>query len=276
MRGRDRIGGRIWSDRSLGASVDLGATWIHGPDGNPIANLAAKAGLPTVKTENDAIIRGRNGRRIWQLFSPSWLNEVVEQTSVGAEYEKLNLKELETAFETYGLGYEGPDVKFPNGYDQIFEPLSGGYQVGLNETVGRIAQSTSGVAISVGDDVVGRFDAVIVTVPLGVLKKGVIAFDPPLPAAKKQAIDRMGMGVLDKLYLLFDDVFWDADKTTILTPLNDLPRGQFNYWINFHKYLGVPIIAAFNAAGPAYDLSQKTDDEIVSRALKALGAAYPE
>ena len=42
-------------------------------------------------------------------------------------------------------------------------------------------------------------DAVLVTVPVGVLKKGTIAFDPPLPPHKQAAIDRMGFGLLNKV-----------------------------------------------------------------------------
>ena len=39
----------------------------------------------------------------------------------------------------------------------------------------------------------------LVTVPLGVLKKGSIEFQPPLPQRKQEAIDRMGFGVLNKV-----------------------------------------------------------------------------
>ncbi|MFD6354854.1 flavin monoamine oxidase family protein [Nocardia tengchongensis] len=51
VEARDRIGGRIrtsghWAD----APADLGATWIHGVDGNPITDLARKAGAATVPT----------------------------------------------------------------------------------------------------------------------------------------------------------------------------------------------------------------------------------
>jgi len=42
-------------------------------------------------------------------------------------------------------------------------------------------------------------DAVLVTVPLGVLKKGNLKFDPPLPERKLGAIQRMGFGVLNKV-----------------------------------------------------------------------------
>lgn len=52
----------------------------------------------------------------------------------------------------------------------------------------------------------------IVTVPLGVLKRGSISFSPPLPAAKQAAIAALGMGLLDKVALVFDgeEVFWDT------------------------------------------------------------------
>lgn len=45
LEARDRIGGRIWTGQQWsGTSLDLGASWIHGVDGNPIADLAKKAG----------------------------------------------------------------------------------------------------------------------------------------------------------------------------------------------------------------------------------------
>ena len=40
LEGRNRIGGRTYTDDSLGATVDLGAAWIHGPIGNPLTPLA--------------------------------------------------------------------------------------------------------------------------------------------------------------------------------------------------------------------------------------------
>jgi len=43
-------------------------------------------------------------------------------------------------------------------------------------------------------------DEVILTTPLGVLKSDVIDFDPPLPSWKQGAIDRMGFGLLNKVF----------------------------------------------------------------------------
>ncbi len=43
----DRIGGRAQADASLGVTVHLGASWIHGDLGNPIAELAHRVGVRT-------------------------------------------------------------------------------------------------------------------------------------------------------------------------------------------------------------------------------------
>jgi phytoene dehydrogenase-like protein len=40
LEARDRVGGRISSDETLGVPLDRGAAWIHGTEGNPIATLA--------------------------------------------------------------------------------------------------------------------------------------------------------------------------------------------------------------------------------------------
>ena len=44
-------------------------------------------------------------------------------------------------------------------------------------------------------------DAVVISVPLGVLKKETIAFQPPLPQRKQTAIRQLGFGVLNKVCL---------------------------------------------------------------------------
>ena len=274
FEGRDRIGGRILTDRSLGTALDLGASWIHGPDGNPISKLADKAGLSRIPTDDEFVIRGKGGRSMWQMFAPEWLWNVFYQTPTGTELDKLNLEEVEAQFDKYGYGYPGRDVKFPNGYDEILPTLEGDYEVKLSTPISKIAYSTKGVQIGLESGELGSFDDVIVTVPLGVLKKGVIDFDPVLPQYKLDAISRMGMGTLDKTYLLFEERFWDEDATVILTPENDLPQGQFNYWVNFEKYLKKPILMGFNAGESALAVSEMSDEEVVKRALQTLDLTY--
>jgi len=49
LEARDRIGGRTWTDSAIGVPVDLGASWIHGIDGNPLWSLASAFGIDTVE-----------------------------------------------------------------------------------------------------------------------------------------------------------------------------------------------------------------------------------
>ena len=62
LEGRDRIGGRINTDRSLGSPIDLGASWIHGIRGNPIGKLARELEVPILPTDYDNIeMYGKDG-----------------------------------------------------------------------------------------------------------------------------------------------------------------------------------------------------------------------
>lgn len=49
LEGRDRIGGRMHTDRSAGFPVDLGASWIHGIEDSPLWELVRALGIPTIE-----------------------------------------------------------------------------------------------------------------------------------------------------------------------------------------------------------------------------------
>ncbi len=40
LEARNRLGGRIWTDGSLGFPLDMGAMWIEGTQGNPVADVS--------------------------------------------------------------------------------------------------------------------------------------------------------------------------------------------------------------------------------------------
>ncbi len=268
---RDRIGGRVWTDHRLGIPLDLGASWIHGIKGNPLVSLADQVGQDLIPTRDDYIIRGNDGRRIRERDAPDWLDNVVNiQHDAGADLDQLNAL-------SYLLlnDYSGVDVKFRDGYSDIFIALEGDYQVALNTQVTAVRRNEDAVALEFTENTSQSFDAVLVTVPLGVLKRGSITFSPPLPAKKQRAINRLGMGTLDKLYLLFEDAFWDPDATWIATPENALPPGHFNQWLNLHRYIGEPVIVAFNGGPPALALASLPDEEVVKQGVQTLLSAYP-
>lgn len=270
LEARDRIGGRVWTDRRLGVPLDLGASWIHGIDGNPLTALADTVAQPRVETDNTFTVRGRGGREMDEDEIPGWLENVLYvQHDAGADLEQIN----RWAY-VIDRDYGGIDVKFPQGYADIFSALEGDYAVELSAHVQGIGVLDDGVSLRVRGGGEVTADAAIVTVPLGVLKRGSIHFEPALPEKKLQAIQRLGMGTLDKVYLLFEEAFWD-DVSWIVTPENGLPRGQFNDWLNLHRYLAEPIIMAFNGGPPALDLAPLSDADVVERAVQTLNEAYP-
>ena len=49
LEARDRIGGRVFTDRTGGHVTDRGASWIHGITGSPVAAAARAFGMPMVE-----------------------------------------------------------------------------------------------------------------------------------------------------------------------------------------------------------------------------------
>ncbi|MGC4173953.1 flavin monoamine oxidase family protein [Demequina sp.] len=49
LEARDRVGGRVWTDRSGTHPTDMGASWIHGVTGSPVAAAARAFGMSMVE-----------------------------------------------------------------------------------------------------------------------------------------------------------------------------------------------------------------------------------
>ncbi|WP_314000047.1 FAD-dependent oxidoreductase [uncultured Paenibacillus sp.] len=172
---------------------------------------------------------------------------------------------------------KGKDVLFPGGYDQIVRYLAEGLDIRLQEPVTGISYTEEGV------NVIARtssFEAgrALVTVPLGVLKQEQIGFAPPLPEKKRTAIRRLGMGVLNKLYLKFPNVFWPMDSD--LFGYAGRTSGSWTEIFNMCKYCGAPVLLAFIAGKEAAEMERLPDEAIVQSAMKVLrdmfGASIPE
>jgi monoamine oxidase len=56
LEARPRTGGRIWTDRSLGAPLDLGGSWVHGVEGNPLTLWCEKLGIELVESQGDRLL----------------------------------------------------------------------------------------------------------------------------------------------------------------------------------------------------------------------------
>lgn len=56
LEARERLGGRVWTDHSLGAPLDLGGSWVHGVEGNPLTLWCDKLGVALVESDGERLL----------------------------------------------------------------------------------------------------------------------------------------------------------------------------------------------------------------------------
>lgn len=118
-------------------------------------------------------------------------------------------------------------------------------------------------------------DHVIVTVPLGVLKRGGIKFTPPLPDEKLQAIQRLNFGNIVKVGLLFDQVFWDKDTQHFgLVHSGQNDSLVFSYMFNAFAVTDRPVLITFATGSSANEVENWSDDEVNAQIKKNLLAMF--
>jgi polyamine oxidase len=120
LEARERIGGRIHTDRSLGFAAELGANWIHGTTGNPLVDLAKASGARAVRFDHDSIAvltgSGRpldDGSKFAELRQTyDQVIEAVAATCGGKSATDALEGPLKKAVGEFGLG--GSDVDIMN------------------------------------------------------------------------------------------------------------------------------------------------------------------
>jgi monoamine oxidase len=134
----------------------------------------------------------------------------------GDDLDRLGVDALLEA--TYD-GDGDTDFRVGAGYATLFERAAADLDVRLGTPVTAVEWGTLGATVhSTSGELAGRH--VIVTLPLGVLRAGAVAFDPPLPDGKREAIDRLGVGHVDKVVLVFDAPFWPEGMKGVFTDLD--------------------------------------------------------
>ena len=188
-------------------------------------------------------------------------------TEWGADPDELSARTVDAGKE---YGPTGEDAYFPDGYDRVPAYLARRLTVELGIVVRRVVLRHGGVRVHTS---AGPIDAraVVVTVPLGVLKDEGIEFEPPLPERHGQAIDRLGVGVLSKTFLLFDKPFWpvDQDWQELLGPRH----GAWAEWFSQAK-AGQPVLVAFHGGDRARTIESAEEGDVRSEAVRALRSMF--
>ena len=138
----------------------------------------------------------------------------------------------------------------------------------LSSVVTRLSYSEDNVSLRLATGESLTVDRAIVTVPLGVLKTEVLEFVPALPFSHRGAIAALGMGTLDKIWLRFDEPFWDTEAVLWTTVGDDTL--DFRVWVNLLPLTGEPVLVGFVSGERALALAETDDTEFTDAALRSL------
>jgi monoamine oxidase len=172
------------------------------------------------------------------------------------------------------------NTAFPQGFNQVTDQLKVGLDIRLETEVTRIdyPANQSLVTVTTRSGAQHVANHVVVTVPIGVLKAGTITFAPALPTQKQSAIQRVGSGLLNKVFLEFrpQDQFWTSGPNAPDVLLTSSPqRGAFSVWIDMQEITGKPILMAWTSGEAARTIEGWDDERTKVEAMLRLRDTFP-
>ncbi|MBI2170144.1 MAG: FAD-dependent oxidoreductase [Actinobacteria bacterium] len=305
----ERIGGRVWSIRDFAdAPIEAGAEFVHGVGAATWTDVR-RAGLrvqPVPYLRYSWFHLGGRTRwlplhlthpGVWRSFDILWsLHHLTGgDRSAAAFIEEKGYrgraKELAQLTLTAHLPggtdevgmrglvsdgvlhlEEGLNHRVLDGYDLLPQHVATGVDVRFGWRVARVAWSVEGVEVEADDGRVLSARAAVTTLPHGVLASGAVAFDPPLPPSKLDAIARIRTGAVAKVLLRFDDRFWPRRMAQLVC--GDGPVTL--YWPTSFGTAGAPVLIAYATGPRARALSEAGPDKAPDIVLDDLERVFPK
>ena len=307
LEARDRIGGRVDTVRLPGwpIPVELGASWAHAVGSHDLDRRLARLGVATAPFDYSPLVLlpdgGRADSEVYDLRpsralerAVAWADQQDADLSLSAALRRSGAAdrldpaamahylatevvtefgadpEVMSAWWTYEEGLDGDDLLVTGGYGALPEALADGVDVRLGTEVTAVAHDRTGVRLATAAAGELLADWAVVTVPLGVLQAGRPVFDPPLPRAHQQALSRLGMGLLDKVWLRWDAPWWrtDALQWTAVAPV--VPA--MSEWFDIAPVSGgAPVLLGLLGGSGAREWGARDDDAVAAAAADSLG-----
>lgn len=292
-------GGRIVTDRSTGVALPLGGAWLHGNEGHPLRDSVTTvpddwsspafyvAGTGRLDTDEVAALDAAEAA-LFAAFESSptgvsvatvlgqWLADAELPThvrdavrlSITAVCEGLfgaPMGDLAAngGFEDYEL--PGGDHLVTSDLGALAEQLAGGLDLRRGHRVGGLRLDDGRWVVD--DDT--TVDAVIVAVPIGPLTAGRIRFEPNLPADVLDAIASIGAGPITKVFALFDEAWWPADR-----PVRLVGTEAIGTVIDVSATTGRPTLMGFAVGDAARSIEHLGEHDLcrlIDRELAAVG-----
>jgi lysine-specific histone demethylase 1B len=213
--------------------LDSGAQWLHGLN-SLIGKWVRKTNTPVTAHADDIsfwhegvwkkqlpqnvdIFEGRNLPDVSYLAYAAQRGLDTSYTHVvqalAAEYgaDAADLSVYYTQVDEEQWTADETDYKFRDTYFDLIDryvaaPVASHITTGVQ--VVHISHGEGGITATDAEGRSYSADKAIITVPITVLRSGSVVFDPPLPASKTAAWQRIGMGPGMKVFLRFSEPFY--------------------------------------------------------------------
>jgi monoamine oxidase len=303
LEARDRLGGRVWTHQTPEGPIELGAEFVHGAFEEILgvargADLALRELVRTEESQRAANPRHEAFSAIDALLTHAATTEdesfqhLVDRVGLDsktklralmlvegyhaadpAKLGVLSLLDATAADEQPGAEHQ---FRFVHGYggfvDALFEQsVPELCTMQLEAVVTAIAWKRKHVVIRLATGAEVAAPQVVITVPLGVLKAGTIAFSPPLPD-KETALRRLEMGATARISLQLRDEAWPGREA--FSADGSLFTGQLPFPIWWISHPGPrPVVTGWGGRGGALALTALGETERATVAVRELGAA---
>lgn len=305
---RDRVGGRIETNREWGVPLEFGAAWLHGLTGHPLVKLVKSAGLTLAPTDyDDAITHSyRTGAdspeavaaaddlvtRLDDLGSEDleatdsaaavlaadgWREDTPDRrfaaASEAAQEYGRDLDGLGAQALSEGQEYQGGDALVVGGFDQVPKQLARNLDVKLGVAATEVlipsGEAPGGVQVNLAGGGTVRADVAVVAVPLPLLQRSTPKL--ALPAATSAALASLTTGNLEKVFCEYPRQWWP--QATVLQ-VSETPAERWTEFYNLQPITDRPILVGL-AGGVAATTRPATADGCGAEAADILQRAFP-
>jgi monoamine oxidase len=313
LEARDRIGGRVWTyhDPHSDVPVELGAELVHGRPPE-IFELVNHANLPVYEADGDFWCSFSRTLGLCDDFEDK-LEEVLEMMKPGEPdmsfLEFVNRQRLNETTRKQVLSYiEGFEAAYPDrisvqalirehraahqiqgdhtyrlssGYDTLLKAIEKDLKavIELNSPVRAVRWKQGAVEVECESKVL-RAQRAVITVPLAVLQKRAVAFDP-LIESKAQALSSLTMGPVIRITLRFRERFWENLQVEVGGHKKSLKDLSFlfsdgtlfpTWWTRMPERS--PVMVGWSAGPHAEPLAFRDDEYIFEQATVSLADKF--
>lgn len=166
-------------------------------------------------------------------FSLSWLEGGL---NIGADPATISARGA-AAYQLHG----GGNVVLVGGYRSLVDHLGEGLDVSLEEPVLAVEHGGNGVIVSTTRRSLSA-DHVVVTVPVAVLARGTILFQPTLPTPIVDAARRLRLSTVEKIVLRYPERWWPDDVRRLI---HVTAERHFPAWMDLSAHIGAPTLVGF-------------------------------